>query len=489
MVASHRLLTVADICEKHFTAIICLERDNRTMNAKAAKLSALIIASMSSFLTPFMISSLNIALPAIDRQFRPDAVMLSWVATSYLLAAAVSLVPFGKLADIYGRKKVFLVGQIIVTITSLLAAISVSVPMLIVFRIFQGIGGAMVFATGIAILTSVYPPEERGRVLGIVVAAVYIGLSCGPFFGGWLTQHFTWRSIFLVNIPLGISIISLVVWKLRGEWTGAQGDKFDLVGTAIYALAIVAIMYGITIIPSLASIGFVLVGVAALAGFVKWETRIQYPVFEVNLFIENRTFSFSCLAALINYSATFAVAFLLSLYLQYIKGLTPQGAGMVLIAQPIVMAMFSPMAGKLSDKIEPRVIASLGMGLTTLGLILLALVNHHTTMLFVVISLMVLGFGFALFSSPNMNAIMSSVPKKYYGIASGSVGTMRVLGHMLSMGIATLVIALMIGRARITPDLYPALVSSVRIAFVIFACLCTAGTLFSFYRGELRSGN
>jgi EmrB/QacA subfamily drug resistance transporter len=482
-------LTVAFICEKDFSAHICLERGAFSMNENAAKLTALIIASMSSFLTPFMISSLNIALPAIDRQFRPDAVMLSWVATSYLLAAAVSLVPFGKLADIYGRKKVFLVGQIIVTITSLLAAISVSVPMLIVFRIFQGIGGAMVFATGIAILTSVYPPEERGRVLGIVVAAVYIGLSCGPFFGGWLTQHFTWRSIFLVNIPLGISIISLVVWKLRGEWTGAQGDKFDLVGTAIYALAIVAIMYGITIIPSLASIGFVLVGVAALAGFVKWETRIQYPVFEVNLFIENRTFSFSCLAALINYSATFAVAFLLSLYLQYIKGLTPQGAGMVLIAQPIVMAMFSPMAGKLSDKIEPRVIASLGMGLTTLGLILLALVNHHTTMLFVVISLMVLGFGFALFSSPNMNAIMSSVPKKYYGIASGSVGTMRVLGHMLSMGIATLVIALMIGRARITPDLYPALVSSVRIAFVIFACLCTAGTLFSFYRGELRSGN
>jgi EmrB/QacA subfamily drug resistance transporter len=455
------------------------------MNDTATKLSALIIASISSFLTPFMISSLNIALPAIDRQFRPDAVMLSWVATSYLLAAAVSLVPFGKLADIYGRKKVFLVGQIIVTITSLLAAISVSVPMLIVFRIFQGIGGAMVFATGIAILTSVYPPEERGRVLGIVVAAVYVGLSCGPFFGGWLTQHFTWRSIFLVNIPLGLSIISLVVWKLKGEWAGAQGDKFDLVGTAIYALAIVAIMYGITIIPSLASIGIILAGTMALAGFVKWETRIQYPVFEVNLFIENRTFSFSCLAALINYSATFAVAFLLSLYLQYIKGLTPQGAGMVLIAQPIVMAMFSPMAGKLSDKIEPRVIASLGMGLTTLGLILLALLSHDTTILFVIISLMVLGFGFALFSSPNMNAIMGSVSKKYYGIASGSVGTMRVLGHMLSMGIATLVIALMIGRARITPDLYPALISSVRIAFVIFACLCAVGTFFSMSTGAI----
>lgn len=481
-------MTETFFCEKQVTAIICSKRDDHfLMNDKAAKLSALVIASISSFLTPFMISSVNIALPAVGKEFKTDAVMLSWVATSYLLAASVSLVPFGKLADIYGRKKIFLIGQIIVTITSLMAAFSVSATMLIVFRIFQGVGGAMVFATSIAILTSVYPPQERGRVLGIAVAAVYIGLSCGPFFGGWLTQHFSWRSIFMINIPLGLLIILLVVWKLKGEWAGAEGDKFDLTGSVIYGLGVVAIMYGITIIPSLTSIGVILAGVLALAGFVKWETRIQYPVFEVNLFIGNRTFAFSCLAALINYSATFAVAFLLSLYLQYIKGLTPQGAGVVLIAQPIVMAVLSPLAGKLSDKIEPRVIASLGMTLTTLGLILLALINQHTTLLFVVISLLVLGFGFALFSSPNMNAIMSSVAKKYYGIASGAVGTMRLLGQMLSMGIATLVIALFIGRSRITPDLYPSLISSVKIVFIISACLCAAGIFFSLYRGDLRS--
>jgi len=459
------------------------------MNDKATKLSALIIASISSFLTPFMISSVNIALPIVGKEFKTDAVLLSWVATSYLLAAAVSLVPFGKLADIYGRKKIFLSGQIIITITSLLGAISVSAPMLIIFRVFQGVGGAMVFATGIAILTSVYPPNERGKVLGIAVAAVYIGLSCGPFFGGWLTHHFSWRSIFVINIPLGLSIILLVLWKLKGEWTGAAGDKFDLTGSVIYGVAIVAIMYGITIIPAILSIWIILAGILALVSFVKWERKIPYPVFEVNLFTENRTFSFSCLAALINYSATFAVAFLLSLYLQYIKGLTPQGAGVVLIAQPIVMAVFSPLAGKLSDRIEPRMIASLGMALTTLGLILLTLVNHDTTLLFIVISLMVLGFGFALFSSPNMNAIMSSVAKRYYGIASGSVGTMRVLGQMLSMGIATLVFALFIGRAQITPELYPELIRSVKIAFTIFSCLCAAGIFFSFSRGELRSGD
>ncbi len=456
------------------------------MNDKTAKRSALIIASTSAFLTPFMISSINIALPAIGKEFETDAVVLSWVATSYLLAAAVCLVSFGKLADIYGRKKIFMMGQILVAVTSFLAAISNSAPMLIVFRIFQGAGGAMIFATGLAILTSVYPPQERGKVLGIAVAAVYIGLSCGPFFGGWLTQHFSWRAIFLANIPIGGFIIVLIVLRLKGEWKGAEGDPFDFVGALIYSVAIIAILYGISILPAGLSIALLIVGLVALAVFVKWERKIESPVFEVKLFIENRTFAFSCLAALINYSATFAVTFLLSLYLQYIKELTPQAAGIVLIAQPIIMAVFSPLSGKLSDRIEPRVIASAGMVLTMLGLVLLAFVGNNTVLIFIIISLMILGFGFALFSSPNMNAIMGSVDQRYYGIASGSVGTMRLLGQMLSMGIATLIFALFIGRAQITPEYYPALIKSVRVALVVFAGLCGVGIYFSLYRGRLR---
>ena len=457
------------------------------MNDNATKLSALIIASMSSFLAPFMISSVNIALPAIGKEFKADAVILSWVATSYLLAAAVSLVPFGKLADIYGQKKIFLLGQITIAVTSLLAAISVSAPMIIVLRIFQGVGGAMVSATGIAILTSVYPPQERGKVLGIAVSAVYIGLSCGPFFGGWLTQHLSWRSIFVINIPLGVAVILLVLWKLKGEWKGAEGEKFDLTGSVIYSVAIIAVMYGITTIPSLLSFWIILIGILALVAFVKWETRAAFPVFELALFKENRPFSFSSLAALINYGATFAVTFLLSLYLQYIKGMTPQGAGVVLIAQPILMAVFSPLAGRLSDKIEPRVIASFGMALTALGLVLLTLIGNKTGLPYVVASLMILGFGFALFSSPNMNAIMSSVDKRFYGIASGAVGTMRLLGQMLSMGIATLVFALFIGRVQIVPELYPVFLKGVKTAFIIFSCLCGVGIYFSLSRGQIRN--
>jgi MFS family permease len=344
----------------------------------------------------------------------------------------------------------------------------------------------MVFATGIAILSSVYPVEERGKVLGIAVAAVYIGLSCGPFFGGFITQHLSWRSLFLINIPFGVLIILLTIFKLKGEWKGAEDQKFDLTGSIIYGTAIFAFMYGVSILPATLSIVLILTGAVGLFAFVRWELVVASPVFEVNLFVTNRTYAFSCLAAMINYSATFAVGFLLSLYLQYIKGLTPQSAGMVLVSTPVVMAIFSPLAGRLSDRIEPRVISSLGMGLTALGLVLLILLNAQTTLAYLITSLMILGFGFALFSSPNMNAIMSSVDKRFYGIASASVGTMRLLGQMLSMGIVTLIIALYIGRAQITPQSYAMLIKSVRVAFIVFSCFCAGGIFFSLYRGRLR---
>jgi len=457
------------------------------MNNAVSKRSALVVATLTSFMTPFMGSSINIALPSIEKEFQIDAVLLSWVATSYLLAAAISLVPFGRLADIYGRKKIFTYGIVVFTISSFLSAISISAHMLILFRVFQGIGSAMIFATGMAILTSVFPPGERGKVLGINVAAVYIGLSVGPFLGGFLTQHFTWRSIFLVTIPLGLIIISLVLSKLKGEWADAKGEKFDLTGSMIYILAIIAVMYGISLLPAMRSLWLILFGLSGILAFVKWEMKIENPVFDLNLFRTNRVFAFSNLAALINYSATFAVAFLLSLYLQFIKELSPQSAGLILISQPIVQAVFSPFAGRLSDRIEPRIIASIGMTLSFVGLFLFTFLNENSTLQFIVVNLILLGFGFALFSSPNTNAIMSSVEKRFYGLASGSVGTMRLLGMMISMGIATLIFAIFIGRVQITIEYYPVFIKSVKVAFIIFSILCFGGIFASLVRGRLRA--
>ena len=235
--------------------------------------AALTIATVTSFMTPFMGSSINIALPAIEADFKMDALVLTWVATSYLLAAAVSLVPFGRLADIYGRKRIFSFGIVIFTGASFLCAVAFSSAALIVYRVIQGIGSAMIFATGIAILTSVFPHRERGRVLGINVAAVYVGLSAGPFLGGFLTQHFSWRSVFLVNVPMGVIIIALLLWKLKQEWREAKGERFDLTGSIIYAFGIVGIMYGISLLPAPKGAWLILSGVVAIAAFTKWEMK------------------------------------------------------------------------------------------------------------------------------------------------------------------------------------------------------------------------
>ena len=455
-------------------------------NDLASKRATLLAATLASFLTPFMGSSTNVALPSIGREFSMDAVLLSWVPTSYLLAAAMFLVPFGRIADIHGRKKVFLYGTTLFTLASVLTAVSVSTPMLIVARVLQGIGSSMIFGTGVAILTSVFPPGERGRVLGINVAAVYTGLSVGPFLGGVLTQNLGWRSIFWATVPLGLVVITFVLWRLKGEWAEARGEAFDLPGSVIYALALLVLMYGFSRLPDIAGAGLILLGVLGLAAFGLWEMRSRYPVLNLSLFVRNRPFAFSNLAALLNYSANSAVAFLLSLYLQYVKALSPQQAGLVLIAQPIVQAAFSPVAGWLSDRIEPRIVASSGMTLTAIGLGLLVPVTSTSPLWSIVVRLLLLGLGFALFSSPNMNAIMGAVERKFYGIASGMLGTMRLVGQMLSMGIATLLFALYIGRVEITPELYPLFLVSVKTAFAIFAVLCVGGIFASLARGRIR---
>ena len=452
----------------------------------AGKKTVLLVVTMVSFLTPFMGSSVNIALPSIGKEFAMDAVLLSWVATSYLLATAVFLVPFGRIADIHGRKKIFTYGILLYTASSLLVAISTSAIMLISCRVLQGIGGAMIFGTGVAILTSVFPVSERGKALGINVAAVYLGLSLGPFLGGLLTQYFGWRSIFMTNVPLGLIVITSVFWKLKGEWAEARGEKFDLTGSVIYGVGIIALLYGLSLLPALLGIWPILAGILGLLGFVWWETKVTSPVFNIDLFKNNTAFAFSNVAALINYSATFAVAFLLSLYLQYTKGISPQITGLILVSMPAVQAMFSPVAGRLSDKIEPQILASAGMGLTTIGLGLLAFLGEATAIGFILFSLIVLGFGFALFSSPNMNAIMSSVDKQHYGVASAMLATMRQIGMTLSMGIAMLIIAIYIGRVEITPEYYPSFLMSAKVTFIIFAVLCFGGIFASLARGKLR---
>ena len=452
----------------------------------ALERSALFVATLTSFMGPFMISAVNVALPAIQSDLRMNAVQLSWIASSYLLAVAVGLIPAGKIADIYGRKKVFTTGLVIYTLGSTSAAFVDTAAWLIFFRVVQGLGAGMFVTTGMAILTSIFPPQKRGRAIGIYVAAVYVGLSVGPFVGGFLTQQFGWRSIFLVMFPMGLGSIAITLSFLKGEWADARNQKLDVLGSLIYAIAILFLIYGASILPSLTGGLLIPAGLLGLGLFFRQQSRTPYPVFEVSLFLENRTFAFSSLAALLNYSATFAVTFLMSLYLQYIKGMTPQTAGVVLMAQPVMMALFSPIAGRLSDRMEPRLLASAGMAITVIGMAVFTQLHTDSSLVGITGNLLLLGFGFALFSSPNMSAIMGAVAKEQYGIASGAVATMRLMGQMFSMAIATVALALLVGRQAIAPSNYDRFLLCTRAVFTISALLCAIGVYFSLFRGRLR---
>ncbi len=449
----------------------------------------LLVTTLSSFLTPFMGSAVNVALPAIARELNMTALSLSWVATSFILAAAITLIPMGRMADIYGRRRIFIYGALIFTVASSFCIWSPSQFFLIAARALQGIGGAMIFSTGTAMLILAYPPEERGKIIGINTAAVYIGLTIGPFIGGLLTEHLGWRYIFLFTTIWGLIIILTVTKTIHEEGQESNGEGFDISGSLIYGIALFALMYGFSKLPSFNGGILIGTGIIFLILFIFQQLKSPFPLLDIHLFINNKVFAFSNLAALINYCATFAITFLLSLYLQHIKMLTPSQTGSILIAAPIVQALLSPVAGKLSDRFEPQTISSLGMALTVAGLILLTFLGGNTSVAYILCCLILLGVGFALFSSPNVNATMSSVQKKYYGVASATLGTMRLTGQMSSMGITMLIFAVILGDQPISGANSFLLLKSTRFIFAILAVICCGGILASLARGKMHNEN
>jgi EmrB/QacA subfamily drug resistance transporter len=446
----------------------------------------LLTITLSSFLTPFMGSALNVALPLIGKDLALTALAVSWVASSFLLAAAITLVPLGRIADIYGRKRVFLYGAMIFTISSSFCIWSPTQSFLILFRAIQGIGGAMIFSTGTALLISAYPQKERGKILGFNLAAVYTGLTIGPFIGGFFTQHLGWRYIFLFSSLLGMIIVLIAMRMVKKERPDAKGEGFDFVGSLLYGIALFAIMYGFSLLPSLQAGLLIGLGVFCFCFFISRQLNTPFPLLDIRLFLNNKVFAFSNLAALINYCATFAVTFLLSLYLQHIKMLTPLQTGTILIADPIVLALCSPFAGRLSDRFEPQLISSLGMTLTVIGLVLLLFIGDDTNIQYIVMCLILLGVGFAFFSSPNVNATMSAVDNKFYGVASATLATMRITGQMFSMGITMLVFAIiLVANQPISQAETPLLLKSIRIIFFILAIICGGGIFASAARGKV----
>ncbi|MDP4206970.1 MAG: MFS transporter, partial [Bacteroidota bacterium] len=374
---------------------------------------------------------------------------------------------------------IFTLGVLFFTISTLLCGLTTSGALLITARLMQGIGASMMFATNMAILTSVFPPEKRGKALGINTAVVYISISSGPFIGGLLTHYLGWRSLFFITAFVGLITLMGVLIFMKGEWIESKGEHFDWKGVLLYGIGLSSLIYGFSNLPN--TNGFILIssGVIALFLFVIYEKNLQSPVLNVRLFWENRVFGFASTAALINYAATFAISFLLSLYLQYIKGITAQHAGIILMAQPVTQAILSPIAGKWSDKTDARKLATLGMAILVVGLLLLLFLNPFTPILAIILIAILLGVGFGIFSSPNVNVIMSSIERKHLGMASATTNTMRLTGQSFSMGITMMVISIFVGKVKISPEILPQFMESIHVIFIILAALCCIGVYTS----------
>jgi EmrB/QacA subfamily drug resistance transporter len=448
------------------------------------KTAILLIATLATFLTPFMGTSLIIALPTIGNDLAVNAILLSWITTGFFLASAMFAVPFGRIADIYGMKKIFSYGIIILTISTFLAAIAPTAEFLVLTRVFQGVSSAMIFVTALAIITSVFPPKERGKAIGINMMASYTGLVLGPLLGGFLTQYLGWRSVFYFIVPLCLVVIILVFWKMKGEWAASKDEKLDYWGTLLYIFMLSLVLIGFSTITETFGIVMVILGIIGFAGFVKWELRVEHPVLDIRLFFENRRFAFSNLATLITYIATFVVSFLLSLYLQYIKGLEPEVAGLFVVVQTFFMVIMSPFAGKLSDRFDPGKLASLGMAIITVGLLIFTFITKHTSLHVIILGLAVIGIGIGIFSAPNTHAIMGSVKKKYFGVASATLSTMRLLGQTFGMGLILVIFAVYIGAVQFTPQNYPDLLRSIQLTFIVSLILSIIAIFASLARNK-----
>jgi len=446
------------------------------LNNKSAVLFTL---CLTSFLVPYMGSSLNLALPELAQAFGLDAKKLGWVNSAFLIATAIFQVPFAKIADLIGRKKVFLFGVALFGISSIACALAWNFASLITFRAFAGLGSAMIFGTNLAILSSTYRARERGKAMGVLTSVVYMALAVGPFLGGFLTHYFGWKSVFCIPGVILIVQAICVPFFIRHEWRESSSKHFDKRGSLIYGFAVFCLIFGFSEFPNIFAFILMLAGILLFVFFYNYEKLREEPVFHVRLFGGNIVFTLASLTALFSYMATAAAYFMQSLYLQFVRGFDARHAGLVLVSSAVVQSIAALFAGSLADKFEPSKIAMLGMSFCSLGLFGLVFAGIDSSIFFVVAMLLLLGLGSGLFASPNTKVIMGSVEKKHISQASATVGTMRLVGQAFSMGIAMMSISLFIGDSPIIPENFGAYMQSWKFTFVLCATLCLGGVCTS----------
>lgn len=439
----------------------------------------LLICTVLSFFTVFAVNAVNVVIPSIAAEFHMNNIVQNWVTIIFLLVVAVLSVPAGQISGKYGLKKVTILSIVLFIIISIVNVLVTSTELFLTCRLILGIALSFINVTSMAMIVSAFKPEDRGAALGINITGVYVGLSLSPVLGGVLNYHLGWRSVVLFGVPFLLVILALLLFKIKDEWITFEGIPIDFKGSLVYGIGMVLFIYGFTMLNQTSGIVLTVLGIIFLVVFGLIELRQDNPVFDIKFF-KNRKFLSSNFASLSAYLATYAAVTILNYHLQYIKGFDSQTAGMILLVAPICQVILAPIAGKLSDKYVPQILAAIGMGLGTVSLVLFSFLDNGTSLEFLIVAMIIYGVGFGLFSPPNTNVIMGSVPPKDTSIASAAVSTMRTVGQAMSMGILTLVFAFVMGNVPIVEKYYPLLISSCQITCLICVGLCLLSVFASF---------
>ena len=439
----------------------------------------LFICTVLSFFTVFAVNAVTIVIPSIATEFHMSNIVQNWVTIIFLLVVAVLSVPAGQISAKYGLKKVTIISVVLFIIISIANVLVTSQEQFLACRLILGIALSFINVTSMAMIVNAFPPEERGKALGINITGVYVGLSLSPVIGGILNYNLGWRSVVLFGVPFLFVILALLLTRIDDEWSSFENLPLDLKGSFAYGIGMVLFMYGFTILNTQLGVILTVLGVMILLIFAWIELKQKYPVFDIRFF-KNHKFLSANFASLCAYLATYAVTTILNYHLQYIKGFDSQTAGMILLVAPLCQVILAPIAGRLSDRFVPQILAAIGMALGTLSLILFSFLDSTTSIEFLFVAMILYGIGFGLFSPPNTNVIMGSVPPKDTSVASAAVATMRTVGQAMSMGILTLVFAFVMGDVPIIQQYYPLLIQSCQITCIICVVLCIASVFASF---------
>jgi len=339
----------------------------------------------------------------------------------------------------------------------------------------------MITSTSLAILTSVFPKERLGRAMGVVVSCVYLGISAGPTLAGLMVEYLNWRWIFYGAVPIELAILIFALTRLKGEWADSREEYFDWLGSFIYIFALSGIIIGIVGIDEYPFAGwFAGGGVVIFILFLVYETRTPFPLLPLKKIVANRIFFFSNLATWLNYAASFGIMFFFSIYLQVIKGVSPQNTGFILILQPLVQAVCAPVAGRMSDRYQPELIATAGMAVCTLGTACAAMLTATSSFPMISGILVIMGVGFGFFATSNNTAIMACIGPRDYGMASSLIATMRTTGMLTSMAIITVLLSSYLGSQSVKAETGREFVAAMKTAMALFSAmgLCAIGLSF-----------